>query len=101
MNYFVNLPEDVKKTRFIMANLIHSTTEPQKAEKKNDKNIAEKMIGGVTDTITNSASSIFSLGMDSLNFILPGNLFWDSVFCVMATSKSYVDSPHLRKTTGI
>ena len=90
MNYFLNLPEKFRNSRFMMANLIHSTTEPQKADVRDDKNIAEKVIGGVTGTITSSATTIFSLGMDSLNFILPGNLFWDNVFCIMATTKSYV-----------
>jgi hypothetical protein len=73
-----------------MSTLHHSTTAPQKADVRDDKNIAEKMFDGVTDTLTTGATTIFSLGVDSLNFIMPGNLFWNNVFCIMATTKSYV-----------
>lgn len=100
MNYFMNLPEKVRNSRFIMSTLFHSTTEPQKADVRDDKNIAEMMFDGMTDTITTGATTIFSLGMNSLNFILPGNLFWNKTFCIMATTKSYVGWPKTRKTTG-
>lgn len=88
----MNLPDSTRKSRFIMGMVAHSKTSPQNKEKK-DQNIASKMISGVTDKITSSASSIFSMGVSSINFILPGNLMWNTVFCVMATSKSYVRPP--------
>lgn len=90
LNFYLNFPESMRTSRFMMGTVLHSTTAPQQVEKQDDKNIAEMMYHGVTDTITTSATTIFSLGMDSLNFMLPGNLFWDNVFCIMATTKSYV-----------
>ena len=74
----------------MMGMLTHSTTNPQDNKDKSDQNIAAKMFSGVTDTITSSANTIFSVGMSGINFILPGNLLWDTLFCVMATNKSFV-----------
>ena len=75
----------------MMGMVTHSTTNPQGTKDTKNQNIATKVISGVTNTITTSATTIFSMGMNSINFILPGNLLWDSFFCVMATSKSYVE----------
>lgn len=91
LDYFMNLEKGTRESHFLMGMMAHSTTNPQNKEKK-DQNIASKMISGVTDTLTTSATALFSAGMNSINFILPGNLLWNTFFFVMATTKSYVSS---------
>lgn len=89
--YISKLSKKTRENKFVIGVLQHTTTEPQKSKSGNeDKNIAEKVIHGFTDKLTSGATSLFSFGKSGLNFILPGNLFWDKVFCIMATSKSYV-----------
>lgn len=72
--------------------LTHSTTDPQKESSGDDQNIIGKVISGFTGTLTMGASALYSLGKSGLKFILPSNLFWNNIFMVMATSKSYVET---------
>lgn len=88
----MNIPEKQRKSRFIFSKLVHSTTDPErKSGDGHDQNIAGKMFSGIKDGLTESTTQLFSFGKSSLNFILPGNLFWDDCFCIMATTKSYVE----------
>ena len=92
-NYVSRLSKRSRENKFIFSLLTHSTTDSQKQKSGgDDKNIAEKVISGFTDKLTMGASTLFSFGKSGLNFILPGNLFWDKIFMIMATSKSYVDN---------
>ena len=84
--YFDSLPADMQRNRFIIAKMTHSET--KKANTKADTNIIEDLAGGLKFGV----SSLINVGISGLNFILPGNLFWNKRFCVLATPKSWVVS---------
>lgn len=82
--YIDTLSVEMRQNRFIIAKMTHSIT--KKTESKQDANIIENLAGGLKSGVT----SILNVGISGLNFILPGNLFWNKVFCVLATPKSWV-----------
>lgn len=91
-SYFNSLPDAFKYNRLLTAYLLHSTAERKDldAGEKEKSNIAMDVVKGIGKGVTGVASTVLNLGMSGLNFMLPQNLFWQSIFCVMACSKSYV-----------
>lgn len=67
--------------------MIHGETE---LEDPKDSNIV--------NTLTKTTTDFLTIG---INFVLPVNIFWDKVFCLMATSKSYVFSDNHSSTVVI
>ncbi len=86
-NYYENIPLDLRKNRFMSSFAKHTTTKREEGEILKDENIALKMATGMVKGVTSIATTIIGTGM---SFVLPANLFWDNMFCVLATSKSYV-----------
>lgn len=85
MSSYSDLSVKMQKSRFMMSYLFYCEIKPDPKEEKS-KNVAlaaVDMVKGLTKTATN----MLTLGV---NFMIPLNIFWDKVFCIMATSKSYV-----------
>ena len=93
LNQYELFSDRIRKNRFVFSVSKHSTTKREETEILKNQNIAMKVTGEVFNNITSTATNIFSTGM---NLLLPNNLFWDTLFCVMATSKSYVDIFYLK-----
>ncbi len=86
------LSEAMKKSRFMFGMTKHSTTKPQEHE-KGDQDFGEQVANRISN-VASIGKNMFSAG---LNFILPNNLFFDNLFYVLCTSKSYLDDSHTDK----
>lgn len=92
---FAEIGPKMQKSRFMLGYMTHCVTEleqEKKADDKKDKNIVTGMVTGITDLtkgIIKTGTNMLQIGV---NFMIPLNIFWDKVFCMMATSKSYVVS---------
>lgn len=75
--------ETRRKSRFMMGFCSHSLTDKADDVAPTDPTDIKKVVSGVTKT----ATDFLTVG---INFVLPTNIFWNKVFCIMATPKSYV-----------
>lgn len=86
-SYYDNIPLELRRNRFMSSFAKHTTTKREEGEILKNENIALKYTTGLVKGVTSIATNLISTG---INFVLPANLFWDNMFCVLATSKSYV-----------
>ena len=88
-SYIQQLPEKLRKSRFIFSMSKHTTTRPQEHE-KGDQDFGDQMVNRISN-VASIGKNMFNAG---LGFILPNNLFFDNVFCVLSTCKSYLEDSH-------
>lgn len=79
------------KSRFMMGYMMYCKTElPENEKPKEDTNLFTDITSGITKGITDLTKTTTNILQMGVNFVIPLNIFWDKVFCIMATSKSYV-----------
>lgn len=87
---FENLSSKFKEANFKCGKLRWATTKLEAEEVAKNHGLALNLIFGITKGVTKMVTTGLSLVTSGINFILPSNLFWDNIFCVMATARSFV-----------
>lgn len=77
----------MRNTRFMMGHMLHTDTEIKEEEKRPENGDILGHTKNFMTGIANTTKEMMALGAN----LIPLNLFWDEVFCIMATSKNYVD----------
>ncbi len=83
LNHLNSFKENKRKSRFMMGFCSHSLTDKADDSIPTDPTDIKKVVNGVTKT----ATAFLTVG---INFVLPTNIFWNKVFCIMVTPKSFV-----------
>ena len=90
-DHILKLPDGVAQKHLIFHYLNYSTTKAQEEQtEQGETGRTRAVMRGLSNSIVSTTSSIIGLGVAGLKFMLPANLFWTKILCVMATSKSYV-----------
>lgn len=83
LTYYNEFNEEKRKSRFMMSFCSHTLTDKSDQNLTTDPADLKNVVNGMTKTATTFLTT-------GINFVLPTNIFWNKVFCVMASCKSFV-----------
>lgn len=82
------IKERMRKTRFMMGFMMHSETDTKEEFKPKEDGDLLNQTKNIMSGITKTTADMLTMG---INILVPLDLFWDKVFCIMGTSKNYVE----------